>query len=41
MNDRNEYVAHLGANLGEHELAKTILDKILDNEHSRMRMMKV
>ena len=41
MNDQNEYVTHLGANLGEHELAKTILDKILQNEHSRMHMMKV
>ena len=32
MSDTNEYLAHLGANLGEHELAKTIVDKILANE---------
>ncbi len=25
MNDRNEYIAHLGANLGEHDLANLII----------------
>ena len=25
MSDNNEYLVHLGANLGEHQLAKTIV----------------
>lgn len=39
MSDSNEYLAHLGANLGEHELAKIILDKILANEQEKMRFL--
>lgn len=31
MSDDNQYLAHLGANLGEHELAKIIIEKIIDN----------
>jgi cytochrome oxidase Cu insertion factor (SCO1/SenC/PrrC family) len=41
MSDTNEYITHLGANLGEHELAKQIIDKILENEKEKMKMMKV
>lgn len=41
MSDSNEYVVHLGGNLGEHELAKTIIEKILQSEHEKMKMMKV
>jgi len=28
MNPKNEYVAHIGANMGEHDMAKLIMDKI-------------
>ena len=40
MSDENEYLAHLGGNLGEHELAKIIIEKIVDNEHEKMRLLK-
>lgn len=40
MSDSNEYLAHLGANLGEHELAKTIVEKILENEQNKMKILK-
>ena len=40
MSDNNEYLAHLGGNLGEHELAKIIVDKILDNEKKKMKLLK-
>lgn len=28
MNPQNEYAAHIGANMGEHDMAKLIMDKI-------------
>ena len=40
MSDSNEYLTHLVANLGEHELAKTIIDKILANEQDKMKTVK-
>lgn len=40
MSDSNEYLAHLGANLGEHELAKIIVEKILENEQNKMKILK-
>ena len=41
MDDNNEYLVHLGANLGEHDLAKTIVNSILKNEENRMKKLKV
>ena len=41
MDDSNEYLTHLGANLGEHDLAKNIVNSILRNEEQRMKKMKV
>lgn len=40
MSDNNEYLAHLGANLGEHDLAKIIIEKFIDNEHTKMQLLK-
>lgn len=38
MDDENNYVTHLGSNQGEHDLAQTIIEKVLENE--RMKMQK-
>ena len=32
MDDHNNYLTHLGSNMGEHDLTKTIVEKIMDNE---------
>lgn len=36
MDDKNEYVTHLGSNLNENELANTIVEKVLENERNKM-----
>ena len=41
MSDTNEYITHLGANLGEHDLAKNIVNGILKNEDDKMKKMKL
>ena len=37
MDDENNYITHLGSNLGEHDLAKTISDHILQNQREKIR----
>jgi hypothetical protein len=37
MSDTNEYLAHLGGNLGEHDLATIIADKIKEDKHKKLR----
>ena len=37
MSDTNEYLAHLGGNLGEHDLAAIISDKIKEDKHRKLR----
>ena len=41
MNPQNEYAAHIGANLGEHDMAKLIMDKINEDQRKMMQKMKV
>lgn len=41
MNPQNEYVAHIGANMGEHDIANLIMDKIKEDQRSMMQKMKV
>ena len=40
MDDENNYVTHLGSNLGEFDLSKTIVEKIMDNERSKMKRFR-
>ena len=40
MSDTNEYLAHLRGNLGAHELAKIIVDKIFANEQEKMKLLR-
>jgi hypothetical protein len=40
MDGQNEYMTHLGANLGEHELAKTIVETIMKREREKMKKLK-
>ena len=37
MDDENNYVTHLGSNMSEFDLARTIVDKILENEREKLR----
>lgn len=37
MDDNNNYLAHLGSNLSESDLAKIISENILANEKNKMR----
>ena len=41
MNPQNEYAAHIGANLGEHDMAKLIMEKINEDQRKIMQKMKV
>ena len=41
MSPQNEYVAHIGANLGEHDMAKLILDKIKEDQKQAMLKLKI
>ncbi len=41
MNPQNEYVAHIGANLGEHDMAKLIMDKIKEDQRVSMQKLKL
>ncbi|KRW98827.1 Thioredoxin-like fold [Pseudocohnilembus persalinus] len=36
MDDKNQYVTHLGSNLNEHELSQIIMEKILENERQKI-----
>lgn len=36
MDGDNNYVTHLGSNLGEFDLARIIVEKILENERNKM-----
>lgn len=40
MDDENNYVTHLGSNLGEFDLSKTIVEKIMENERTKMNKYK-
>ena len=37
MDDENNYVTHLGSNMSEFDLARNIVDKILENEREKLR----
>lgn len=37
MDSENNYLTHLGSNMGEFDMARTIVEKILDAERSKMR----
>lgn len=37
MSDTNEYLAHLGGNMGEHDLANIILEKITEDKREKMK----
>jgi hypothetical protein len=41
ISDTNEYLTHLGANLGEHDLTKLILEKIGEDRREKMQKLKV
>lgn len=41
MSDTNEYLAHLGGNLGEHDLATIIMDKIAEDKREKMKNLKI
>jgi hypothetical protein len=41
MSPQNEYVAHIGANLGEHDMAKLIMDKIKEDQRASMQKLKL
>jgi len=36
MDDENNYVTHLGSNMSDHDLSRTIIEKIFENERSKM-----
>jgi hypothetical protein len=36
MDDENNYVTHLGSNLSEFDLTRTILEKIMENERQKI-----
>jgi len=36
MDDNNNFVTHLGSNLGENDLAHTIIESILGNERAKL-----
>ena len=36
MDDENNYVTHLGSNMSDHDLSKTIIEKILENERQKI-----
>lgn len=40
MDDENNYVTHLGSNLGEFDLSKMIMEKIFENERAKMKKNK-
>ncbi len=40
MDDQNAYLAHLGSNMNEYDLASTIVDKILNNERGKINRYK-
>jgi len=37
MDSENNYLTHLGSNVGEFDLARIIVEKILENERNKMR----
>lgn len=39
MDDSNNYLAHLGSNLSETDLAKLITENILSNERNKIRRL--
>lgn len=39
MDDTNNYLAHLGSNLSESDLAKVITENILANERNKIRRL--
>lgn len=41
MSDTNEYLIHLGANMGEHDLANLILEKIAEDKREKMHKLKL
>ncbi len=41
MSDTNEYLTHLGANLGEQDLATLILEKINEDKREKMKHIKI
>jgi protein SCO1/2 len=41
IDDENNYLTHLGANLGEHDLAKEIMSKIKERERQKLQAYKV
>jgi len=41
MSDTNEYLTHLGGNLGEHDLAAIISEKIKEDKHQKLRERNV
>ena len=41
MSDTNEYLAHLGANLGEHDLANIMLEKINEDKRNKIKARNI
>jgi len=39
MDDQNNYLAHLGSNLSDNDLAKIITENILANERDKMKRL--
>jgi hypothetical protein len=40
MDDDNQYVDHLNPNLTEQEMAKAVVNRILDNDYKKMNKRK-
>lgn len=40
IDDENNYLTHLGSNLGEHELAKNIMDAVMSREKAKLQSYK-
>lgn len=41
MSDTNEYITHLGANMGEHDLTNIIMEKITEDKREKLKNLKL